>query len=101
MNWIGNLWTALRGDAATNFKAITSELKDIKEEYKSRMRELEGRVKENEGRIKELVTEQERMAAHEKECHRQVVDLTQKNRDMREELIFIKRMIKNNGNHDT
>jgi acetyl-CoA carboxylase carboxyltransferase component len=93
MSWIANLWNVLRGDAAVNFKAITSELKELKDEYKSRM-------KDAENRIKELHTEHKRAAEAEAECHRQVVDLTQKYRDTREELIFIKRMIKDH-NHDT
>lgn len=72
------------GAGPSRFTAISREIWALKEEYKSRMKELEAKVAVQE---KEITSLQE----GEEVCQRRYQRLEQQYRDVKEELIFIKK----------
>jgi cephalosporin-C deacetylase-like acetyl esterase len=85
MSIFGDIVAAFKRDRVSEFTAITKELKDLREYWKQR-------YDERERRMVELETELERMRTDEGKYHEQLIALHQAYRDVKEELLFLKRM---------
>lgn len=81
MSWLADLFSLF---GPGKFKAVTDEVWKLKEEYKGRMKELEAKVEEQHKEIESL-------QEGERECQRRFVSLSQQYRDVKEELIFLKK----------
>lgn len=79
--WIGELISALRGNAAS-FKALTSELHALKDEYKQRMKDAESRVTELEKMVEES-------HEYERDCQMRLITTNARVRDLEEQMIFL------------
>lgn len=91
MSWVSDILAFLKGDAAGNFKAITSELKELKEQYRQefiRQKEI------NEAQRKENIALKKEIAAIrqlEENCLQDQRILKQQYTDMLEKLVFLTR----------
>lgn len=89
MGWVADLLNAFKGDAAGNFKAITSELKELKENYRKDLLEQKQinaeQIRINEG-LKLLMIE---LAEMEERCLHDQRILKEQYTNILERLIFI------------
>lgn len=89
---LANILEFFKNDRVKEFKAITEEWRAIKDTYKDTAKEQSAQV----DRLQKLVEiNSERMnqlIELERECNKTLVKMVQQNRDIKEELIFIKKM---------
>lgn len=84
MGWLADLFSGVRPNTEA-FKAITAELKDMRDLAKADNKELKNRVEHLEQQVEKLTN-------YEMDCHKIAIQLLQQNRDLREEIIFLKRL---------
>lgn len=105
MEWIFKLLPFLKNSNANEFKAIIAAYKELSEVYKKERDEHQKKIYEYQKKIDELndikshTTNKEEINSidRERDYLNKILELTIENRDLKEEIIFIK-IINKNGN---
>lgn len=85
MGWVKDVLDAIKGDTSANRKLIIDGFKELMVEHKN-----EARIRREENAA--LMIELQKFREGEAECQRVVIKLSQEVRDLKEELIFLRKM---------
>lgn len=92
MDWILKLFALFKRNSAEEYKAVIEGWKGLSEGYKARADYLESKLKEVVSMESENADDEKTMELlhREKEYLKQLIELTDENRRLEEEIIFLK-----------